>query len=567
MRRLSPHRSVLSPPYNGGVNRLKALLAIGLLALCATTCKQEHALPPVNAQVEDDSKPVDGGTVLRRLGGDVVSMNPIVAATKYDRLVSYYLYTPIVQLDVNLQPIPGLADKWEITPDGKQYTFHLNPKATFSDGTPVRASDVLFTLKKIVDPTSEAAQIAGGFDKLDLSTTRVIDDHTIVVGFKEILASQLMQFNSVLTIPEHAYAQGDFRAGWKDRAISCGPYTLVRRVPGKEIVLQRRKDWWGPPVYIDTILFKVINDDKTAWAAVQRGDIDETYISSDLWQMESRRPELQKTIDFRRFYMLSYNFFPWNNRHPILGDRRVRRALAMCLDLQSIINNLYHGTARAMNGPFTPDEFAYNPDVPVIQYNPLEAQRILNSIGWVDTDKDGILDKDGKPFKFDMLIPAGNSVSLPTAQLFQSELKKIGVQLNIVPLETSVFMQQVMNGKFEAAALAWDLDPDPDPYPIFHSSQFAPLGQNMVFYSNPEADRLIEAERKELDLKKRIPIFRRLHEVLANDQPYTWTLQVSSKWAVNKRLRNVNESKGWGLNLWYPGELGWWIPKRFQGTK
>ena len=87
------------------------------------------------------------------------------------------------------------------------------------------------------------------------------------------------------------------------------------------------------------------------------------------------------------------------------------------------------------------------------------------------------------------------------------------------------------------------------------------------FCSRREADKLIEAERRELDLKKRIPIFRRLHEVLANDQPYTWTLQVSSKWAVNKRLRNVTESKGWGLNLWYPGELGWWIPKRFQNTK
>jgi peptide/nickel transport system substrate-binding protein len=546
------------------VNRSRLLFAVFVLALCATTCRRERPLPPIAAAAEDDTAPVQGGTVLRRLSGDVTSMNPIVSATKYDRLVAFYLYTPLVHLDVNLQPIPGLADKWEISPDGKQYTFHLNPKATFSDGTPVRASDVLFTLKKIVDPASEAAQIAGGFDKLDLANTRVVDDHTIVVGFKAILASQLIQFNSVLPLPEHAYGQGDFRGGWAERAVSCGPYALVRRVPGKEIVLQRRKDWWGPPVYIDTILFKIINDDNTAWSAMQRGDIDETDISSDVWRMESRRPELQKTIDFRRFYMLTYNFIPWNTRHPILGDRRVRRALAMCIDLQSVINNFYHGTARAMNGPFTPDEWAYNPDVPVIQYNPLEAQRTLNSLGWTDTDHDGVLDKDGKPFKFDLLVTAGNAISLPFAQLFQSELKKIGVQANIVTLDTSAFMQRVLNGNYDAAQLAWDLDPDPDPFPLFHSSQFPPQGQNLVFYSNPEADKLIEAERRELDLKKRIPIFRRLHEVLANDQPYTWTLQVSSKWTVNKRLRNVNESKGWGLNLWYPGELGWWIPKRFQ---
>jgi peptide/nickel transport system substrate-binding protein len=549
------------------VNRFRVLFAVLLLAFCATTCKREQALPPIAAAAEDDTTPVQGGTVLRRLPGDITSLNPIVSATRYDRLVAYYLYTPLVHLDVNLQPIPGLADKWEISADGKQYTFHLNPKATFSDGTPVRASDVLFTLKKIVDPASEAAQIASGFEKLDLATTRVVDDHTIVVGFKELQAPQLIRFNDVMTLPEHVYAQGDFRAGWVDRAVSCGPYTLVRRVPGKEVVLQRRKDWWGPPVFIETILFKVINDDKTAWSAVQRGDVDEAQVSADVWLMESRRPELQKTIDFRRFYTLNYNFIPWNNRHPILGDRRVRRALAMCIDLQSIINNLYHGTARAMNGPFTPDEWAYNPDVPVIQYNPLEAQRILNSLGWVDSDHDGVLDKDGKPFKFDLLITAGNSVSGPTAQLFQSELKKIGVQVNIVSLDFSAFMQRVLAGNFEAAQLGFDLDPDPDPFQIFHSSQFAPQGQNFVFYSSPEADKLMDAERTQLDLKKRVPIFRRLHEVLANDQPYTWTLQVSSKWAVNKRLRNVTESKGWGLNLWYPGELGWWIPKRFQSSK
>lgn len=549
------------------MNRFKSFLAVSLLLVCAFACKREQPLPPVETAAADDTTPVQGGTVLRRLSGDITTLNPIVSATRYDRLVAFYLYTPLVHLDVNLQPIPGLALKWEISPDGKLYTFHLDPKATFSDGTPVRAGDVLFTLKKIVDPASEAAQIAGGFDKLDLPATRVVDDHTIVVGFKEILAPQLTQFNNVMVLPEHVYGQGDFHGGWADRAVSCGPYTLVRRIPGKEIVLQRRKDWWGAPVFIDTILFKVINDDKTAWAAMQRGDIDESQISSDVWQMESRRPDLQKTIDFRRFYTLTYNFIPWNNRTPVLSDHRVRRALAMCIDLQSVINNLYHGTARAMNGPFTPDEWAYNPDVPVIQYNPLEAQRTLNALGWTDTDHDGILDKDGKPLKFEMLISGGNSVALPFAQLFQSELKKIGVQMNLSTLDPAAFLQRVLAGNYEAAHMAWDLDPDPDPFSILHSSQFPPQGQNFVYYSDPEADRLMEQERTELDLKKRVPIFRRLHEVMANDQPYTWTLQVSSKWAVNKRLRNVNESKGWGLNLWYPAELGWWIPKRFQNVK
>jgi peptide/nickel transport system substrate-binding protein len=281
--------------------------------------------------------------------------------------------------------------------------------------------------------------------------------------------------------------------------------------------------------------------------------------------MESRRPELQRTIDFRYFYTLAYNYVPWNTRNPTLSDPRLRRALAMCIDLQSIINNLYHGTARAMNGPFTPDQWSYNPEVPVIEYNPTAAQHILNSLGWLDTDHDGILDKDHKPLKLEMLITGGNSPSTPFAQLFQAELKKIGVQLNVTTLDPSAFIQTILAGNYDCAYLSWDLDPDPDPYALFHSSQFPPHGQNLVFYSNPQADALMEQGRREFDHSKRIKIYRELHQLLANDQPYTWTVQVSAKWTVSKRLRNVKESKGWGLFNWYPGQLDWWIPRDQQG--
>jgi peptide/nickel transport system substrate-binding protein len=536
---------------------VKRFLAVLLLAVA---CSNERPLPPVSSTAEE-ATPQEGGTVVRRLAGDVMTLNPVLATSVYDRYVDFYLFTPLVHFDSNLQVIPGLADKWEISGDGKQYTFHLNPQATFSDGTPVRASDVLFTLRKIVDPTTEAPQIAGGFEQLDLRATRVIDDHTIVVGFKEAFAPQLTHFNDLLVLPEHVYARGDFKIDFAWRAVGSGPYRLIRRVPGKEILLERRGEYWGPRPSLQYVLFKVITDDTTAWNAMKRGEIDDTIIPSDTWIMESRRPELQKFIDFRRFYTLAYNYIAWNTRQPMLADKRVRHALAMCIDLKSIIENLYHGTARAMNGPFTPDQWAYNPEVPVIEYNPQEALRILKSLGWLDTNGDGFLDKNRQPFKLEMLVATGSTASSQFAPLFQAELKKIGVDLTITPLDASAFIQRVLAGNYECAYLSWNLDPDPDPFPLFHSSQFPPRGQNLVFYSNPEADRLMEAGRREIDQSKRIPIYRQLHAILADDQPYTWTLQVSSKWAINKRIRNVKESRGWGLFQWYPGELGWWIPR------
>src|SRR6185369_13488726 len=170
---------------------------------------------------------------------------------------------------------------------------------------------------------------------------------------------------------------------------------------------------------------KPIMDFVTSWNALKRGDIDETDITSDAWLLNSTRPEMTKYIDFRRFYYLSYNTIAWNNRGAVLNDKRVRRALAQCIDLKAIINNLYHGTARAMNGPFTPDQWAYNPTVPVIEFDPAGAQHALNAIGWLDTDHDGILDKDHKPMKIDMLIFSGNPSSQQFGELLQAELKKI----------------------------------------------------------------------------------------------------------------------------------------------
>jgi peptide/nickel transport system substrate-binding protein len=530
-----------------------------LLLLLVGACTNERPLPTVSS-AEDLKKPQEGGTVIRRLQGEIATLNPVMAQSVNDRQVDFYLHTPMVHFDADLQPMPGLAEKWDISDDGRLYTFHLNPSATFSDGSPVTANDVLFTLKKIIDPQSEAAQIAGAFDQLDLRATRIVDSHTIAIGFKDGISPQLAHFNDLLVIPEHVYGQGDFKADFTSRVVGCGPYRLVRRVAGKEILLERRPEYWGPRPNLHRVLFKVIADDITAWNAMKRGEIDETIISTDTWLAEKGRPELQKIIDFRRFYTLNYNYIAWNNRNPMLSDKRMRRALAKCIDLKSIIENVYHGTARAMNGPFTPDQWAYNPDVPVIEYNPQEALRDLRSLGWLDTDRDGILDKGKKPLKLELLITSGSVASNPFSQVFQAELKKVGVQLDIVPLDFATLIQRVLAGNYESAYLSWNLDPDPDPFSLFHSSQMPPRGQNLVFYSNPEADKLMEAGRREFDQSKRKAIYRQVHALLADDQPYTWTLQVSSKWAVNKRIRDAKESKGWGLFQWFPGELGWWIP-------
>ena len=540
--------------------RFRPLVAL-LLLLCLACERGEKPVPAASAlPAIDTSKPQDGGTLIRRLNLDVTTLNAVMLANRYDRLVANYLFTPVVNLDRSLLPIPGLADSWEISEDGLTYRFQLNEKATFSDGRPVRASDVVFTLKKIADPKTEAVQVHEAFASLDAEKTHAIDDHTVEVVFRQRLASQLIRFNDVLVVPEAVYSLGDLRKDFNARAVGSGPYMLVRRDIGKEVVLQRRKDYWGVRPHIETVIFKVLDDHATAFNALLRGDLDETLLTSDTWLRERNNPQSARVIDFPRFYTLNYNFIAWNNRKPLFQDKRIRRAMSMCIPLDVVVQELFQGTARAMSGPFTPDEWAYNPTVPVIKYDPPGALALLAAAGWRDTNADGALDKDGKPFHFSLIAMSGSATSKQIAQLVQSELKKIGVQADVAMMEGGQAISLLMQGNYDAAYLSWDLDADPDPYGIFHSASFpGGGGQNLVFYSNPEADRIIDEARHELDSSKRKDLYWRLHEILAEDQPYTWIVQVSAKWGINKRVQGVVASRGFGFFQWYPGELGWWL--------
>jgi peptide/nickel transport system substrate-binding protein len=537
------------------VNRRIGAWAVAMLLLLGACNRAEAPAPGGDV----DARPRHGGTLSRRLEVDITSLNPLLATSRYDRIVAQYLFTPLIHLDSSLLPSPGLAESWTMSDDGRLYTFKLNPKATFVDGRPVRASDVVFTLRKIVEPEVEAQMIAAGFDLLDLQRTRAVNDHTVEVAFREGLASQLVQFNNVLVLPERVYSAADFRSSFNDVAVGSGPYRLVRWVPGKEVVVQRRADYWGARPWIDTVVFKVVLNHATAWNAALTGQLDESPVQSDLWLREQKNPNATRHLDFRRFYGLAYNYIAWNGRNPLFADKRVRRALAMCLDTKSIITSLYGGTARAMNGHFVPEQWAYNPSVPIIEYNPAGARQVFTSLGWLDTNGDGILDHSGRPFQFALTVLSGSAQALTIAQSYQETLKQIGIHADIAVLDGAVAIQRILAGNYDAAYLSWDLDPDPDPFPLFHSTQVPPRGQNFVYYSNPEADRLIEEGRRELRQSARADIYHQLHAILADDQPYTWVSQPSMKWVLNKRVQNVRESKGWGLFLWYPGEFDWWL--------
>jgi peptide/nickel transport system substrate-binding protein len=531
-----------------GIGRcVQWLVCAALFATCGGGREAAVAVPEAT-----DERPVDGGTLVRRLDADITTLNPVLISTRNDRYVANYLFTPVIYLDAALRPLPGLASSWEISPDGRSYRFHLNPAATFSDGRKVRASDLVFTLRKIAEPATGAALLYGWFESLDTRRTRAIDETTAEVVFRQPFAGQLIRFADVFVLPEHIYSRGDFRAGFEEFAVGSGPYRLIERSPGVGLVLSRRATFWHQRPFIQTVRFKVISDHVTAWKALERGEIDETMITTDQWLRQSRTAS--RAITLHEFHTLQQNVIAWNNRHPLLGDAKLRRYLAMSIRVDEIVRHIYHSTARPLTGPFVPGQWAYHESP--FHYDAAGALRGLASIGWIDRDGDGIREKDGTKLRFQMIIM---TASKDVGQIIQANLRRAGADVDVVLMDGTSAIERIFQGNYEAAYLGWELDPDPDPFGVLHSSQGPPRGQNVVFYSNAAADRLIDQARREFDQNARTVLYRQLQDIVAPEQPYTWLVQPSMKWAIRSRVRGVAASPSFGLFRWYPGELAWWI--------
>lgn len=528
-------------------------IAAAFFTVLLLACRRETPQPPPPpTQTTTQTSADAGGRLVRRLEGDVKTLNYLLQQTEDERQVLSLLYDPLIELDENLAPIPGLAARWEVLDGGKTYMLHLDPRANFSDGTPVRASDVVFTLNKIFD--AQSAQFGPWFDGLDRTQTKAIDERTVRVVFDAPHAGRIFSFN-LGVMPEHVYAKENFARTTK--VVGTGPYVLHRRNRDRSLLLERRENYWREKPAIASVLFRPIADNAVAWRSMQRGELDVSRVDNDVWFRVKDDPAVKEKIAFHDVWQLGYNCIVWNLTDPLLSDVRVRRALAMAFDRPTVIEQLFHGQARAVTGPFTPDLRENNPEAIPIDFNPSAATALLASAGWKDSDGDGVLDRAGKKFELTLVLIAGSTISREQSQIFQNALSRIGVKLEITPLDEAAFYDQVLQRNFQSAFLAWINEPDPDPSDLFHSKQLAPNGMNVTGYASDEADALMDRAARELDPAARIALYHQLHDILSRDQPYLWMVQVAEKWAVNRRVQHVKAAKGYGLFHWYPDSRAW----------
>jgi len=507
---------------------------------------------------EQPLEPAYGDTIVEASIGDASLLNPVLASDSASGDINGYVYNGLVKYDKNINLIGDLAESWEVSEDGLVITFYLRKNVNWHDGKPFTAQDVRFTYEKLIDPNIKTPYSA---DYLMVEKFEILDDYTVRIRYKEPFSPGLESWGMGI-IPKHIFEKGDFNNHPANRApIGTGPYKFVEWKTDERIVLEANGDYFEGRPYIDRIIYRILPDQAVQFLELRRGSVDMMGLTPDQFQKEAVREEFLRKFNKFRYPSFGYTYVGYNLKNPLFEDKRVRQAMTYAINRQEIIEGVLLGLGQVSTGPFPPTSWAYNPSVFVYEHNMEKAKKLLYDLGWQDSNGDGILDKDGKPFSFTLMTNQGNKMRELCATIIQSNLRKIGIEVKIRILEWAAFIHQYIDKKnFEAVILGWSLSRDPDQYSIWHSSQMKEGQYNFISYSNPEVDRLLVDGRRTFDIEKRKEIYQRIHAILAEDEPYTFLYVADALPVVDNRFHGIEVAPaGIGYNF-----IKWYVPKEQQ---
>jgi peptide/nickel transport system substrate-binding protein len=503
-----------------------------------------------------DGAPQPGGTLYRRLAGEPTTLNAVLQSGVFEAQVLQYVQRNLFDYDAKLDQVPGLAEKLEVSPDGREYVVTLKADAVWEDGKPVTSRDVVFTVEKIHDPKVPAPVFKSLFE--DLEKAEALDARRARFRFRQPYAFRAMAF-VLPVLPEHRFTGQRFLSAKDNRSpLSNGPYRLVKWKTQESLELERNPRYPWEKGAFDRILFRIVPDNATAFRLLTSGELDEDQLDAGQKAKIEALSPTDPCCRLVEFYNLDFNYIALNSRSPLFSDARVRRAMTMLLDRASLVRDLYRGSARIISGPWAPDSPAYDASVEPLPFDPGQAKKLLAEAGWGDTNGSGTLDREGREFEFDLLVAAGSDIGRQIDEMLAAELAKVGVTAHVRQMEWSAFVAKVDAGDFEGASLGWSsVDANPDPYFYWHSSQCPPNGQNNGCYRSAEADRLMEEARSTLDAGKRKETFHRLHRIFRDDAPAIFVVNPTQKFAFTRAIRGVTTSPLGLYGIW-PGPLGWW---------
>ncbi|HPG40168.1 MAG TPA: ABC transporter substrate-binding protein [bacterium] len=455
--------------------------------------------------------------------GDVDSFNPLLTRSRFGAELSKMLYIGLLEEQPDFVTFkPALARSWSFEDSGKRIRFNLRTDVFWSDSVKVTAADVEFTHSKQVD---ELIGWTGASVKSFISAVQVVNDSTIDFIFTEIYPYQLMDANEGVILPRHIFenvASTDWQSlDYTKHFISSGPYKLKTWAPNQYIELTRNELYYNPALpKINTLIFKQVPDQTQLLTQLQTGEINvlEGVPAQDAVQIAAEN----KNITIEHFPYSQYVQVSWNMQKPLFQERRVRQALTMAIDRQSLVEHLLQGFGQVCNGPIHTMLWASNPDLPIILFSVDSAKAQLSAAGWADTDNDGYLDKNKQPFEFQLMTNIGSQVREDALVMIQEMLKDVGIKVVPQRLEWSVYVEKLTARDYDAVLIGMMSATKVDVFPVWHSSMCGADGFNLSCYKNTHVDSLIEKARQLADRDSALPLWYEFQEILVQDQPATF---------------------------------------------
>lgn len=487
------------------------------------------------------SKPY-GGSLGYGEYGRPATLDPITSNEMISLRLTELIFNGLVGINEKQEIVPELAERWKRSPDGRIYTFYLRKDVTWhqregEQPKPLTADDVIFTYKIMMHPkTITPLKVRYEF----IETAEKIDDYTVEFRLKRPILNALAKF-SFKVIPKHGPGNPSYLTRddpFVQNPIGTGPYKIKNITADREIILVANENYFKGRPHLDQFVARPFADQNIMTQALMFNAIDMIVLVNprDI-------PEIQgdKRFVLKPYNALSYSFFGYNVRNPLLADKRVRKAFTHAVNRQEMLDSFFNGQGTIISGPFAPGSWAYNLDVKPMEFDPQKAVGLLQEAGF-KAGPDGIMQKGGQKLSLSLKVPIEKeSEAVKRVVLaFKNYLKNIGVDIKVEFKEWQAWKEDVfLEHEFDIIFASWVFDDSADISSLFHSGEIGAWKNNFGGYSNPEVDSLINESKLTLDHEKRRTINRKLHAILAEENPYTFLWTLTNYAAYHKKVRRV----------------------------
>ncbi len=474
------------------------------------------------------------------IDSDPGSLNPALTTSGATHTASELMYNGLVELRPNLEPVPELAESWEVAENGRLYRFRLRDGVTWHDGTPFTSADVKFSFEQVLLKFHARTKASVGSALESIVTP---DQRTVEFRFRQPYAPLLRQLDvtEAPIVAQHVYQGSDPKQNPSNQApVGTGPFRFVSYTPGSEIRMTRNERYFknGLP-YLDEVVMRVIPDEASQVNALDAGEVD--------WLFDAPGADLKRLRSDPAYRTLRTSINPggsncimtvsFNLDRPLLQDVRLRRAVATALDRRQFVDRVLFGEGRVAEAPISSGiPFAHADDLERMPtFDRREAERLLDQAGWV-RQGGAVRTARGVPGVADGTPLAFNFLHFPTfnqyGELFRAQLAEVGVEVILQPLDPPVFADRVFTQRnFDTNIISYcnGTDPQIGVRRMYTSANIAPVPfSNSSAYRNAQVDQLFDRAQATVDQQQGARVYRQIQEILVRELPYMWVVETSS---------------------------------------